>query len=896
MAGYSRAKPPQSSPDNNADLSSLLSRPSTQNSTHWPSVNLLSPGPSVRTLNQSDGGTYHDDSSSLANFSSKDIDPSDCGSVFTANMSPSPFSSRLSTPSGSSRRQYQPLPMSLERSGEWGRSGGSTQLYPSIRADKRPYQPGLPPLVHSSQESTIGSTAFQDDSSNRSVSLLIDNVNEDLPRQSTSIHTVLVPPLQSTPNGEVEGRSKYSSEGHRPISTNDTTIGPFSRLCHICGLHIEGAFVGALGSTIKSHLQCFRSNGGHEGHESIPQVIEVTKSLLRETQPGVASAEQKVEFWRTNLVFKPGEAVDMDLLAPNRSLIHAGKLFRPPDTGFEWSGWSELLVLLFDNYCKSSGLEKDGITRYNVSRRPIPLDLLRLANFSDPPTLRGTGLLHDIFGNKGGDAQANTGLTPNAATDWRVMFPCTILHTSRLGGLFTLCAESSQARTEWKEKLEEAIGLRKVVQESNRAFEVEMLSSDTFVVPSMLTPPTNQTRNSESSFTGKVTCSTPFTSADGRALVAAGCAEGVWIGFRHDSRSMRRVLQLKMVTQCAMLEDFGIFLVLADKSLFAYHIEALVATSPQSVNTTQTPQRLNGSKDVHFFSVGCLGGRTFVIYMKKKGLDSVFSMLEPVVDKINEKAKAPAFLGSRFGLRQPRSEWFRIYRDFLLPSEAYDLVFLRTRIVILCKKGFEIMELSDFKSFTVPLRDDPRHEKLAKRCESCRPMGMFRSSANKFLLCYDEFGLYVNQHGNPSLTKDPIEWEGKAEQVAWHPPYVLIFDSRFIEVRHIETGRLCQIIPGNDLRCIWDGRGGSAPPIASAPNGAREEAPSKEARVHGVMRAGDSVQGRAGPLGVGRGIVEHIFELRPVLPPRKSPVAQIHAPIPHRPIVSNYPFVSDMSL
>jgi hypothetical protein len=28
---------------------------------------------------------------------------------------------------------------------------------------------------------------------------------------------------------------------------------------------------------------------------------------------------------------------------------------------------------------------------------------------------------------------------------------------------------------------------------------------------------------------------------------------------------MRRVLLLKMVTQCAMLEEFGIFLVLADK-------------------------------------------------------------------------------------------------------------------------------------------------------------------------------------------------------------------------------------------------------------------------------------------------------------------------------------------
>lgn len=42
---------------------------------------------------------------------------------------------------------------------------------------------------------------------------------------------------------------------------------------------------------------------------------------------------------------------DMDLLDENRSLIYTGKLLRQPDTGFEWSGWTELFVLLFDNYC-----------------------------------------------------------------------------------------------------------------------------------------------------------------------------------------------------------------------------------------------------------------------------------------------------------------------------------------------------------------------------------------------------------------------------------------------------------------------------------------------------------------------------------------------------------------
>ena len=53
----------------------------------------------------------------------------------------------------------------------------------------------------------------------------------------------------------------------------------------------------------------------------------------------------------------------MDLLNENRSLIHTGKLLRQPDTGFEWNGWTELFVLLFDNYCESS----ISLTRYDYA-------------------------------------------------------------------------------------------------------------------------------------------------------------------------------------------------------------------------------------------------------------------------------------------------------------------------------------------------------------------------------------------------------------------------------------------------------------------------------------------------------------------------------------------------
>jgi hypothetical protein len=39
---------------------------------------------------------------------------------------------------------------------------------------------------------------------------------------------------------------------------------------------------------------------------------------------------------------------------------------------------------------------------------------------------------------------------------------------------------------------------------------------------------------------------------------------------------------------------------------------------PGAENASQAPQKLSGNKDVQFFTVGNLGGRTLVIYMKKK--------------------------------------------------------------------------------------------------------------------------------------------------------------------------------------------------------------------------------------------------------------------------------------
>ena len=143
------------------------------------------------------------------------------------------------------------------------------------------------------------------------------------------------------------------------------------------------------------------------------------------------------------------------------------------------------------------------------------------ASTSTLSSARNVDLSSSTTSSGSSSSQTGTSLTatPNAsntasssgANDNRTVYPCTIHHNGRLGGTHTLYAESTAIRDEWKKKLEEALGLRKVVQELNEVFAIESLSVDTFLVPSMNTGPNSSVWHDGTFFTGKVTCSVPFS-------------------------------------------------------------------------------------------------------------------------------------------------------------------------------------------------------------------------------------------------------------------------------------------------------------------------------------------------------------------------------------------------
>lgn len=322
---------------------------------------------------------------------------------------------------------------------------------------------------------------------------------------------------------------------------------------------------------------------------------------------------------------------------------------------------------------------------------------------------------------------------------------------------------------------------------------------------------------------------------------------------------MQQVVHLAGITQCAVLPDFSFLLVVANKVLVAYALEALIPTKTANKldQANKAPQRLSGQKDVSFFRVGKVGDadpRTLVIYAKKSGVkESVFKALEPVSQ--NDRAKGGSS-GHRFlGFGTGRPEWFRVHKEFFMPSLVTSLQFQRSKLALIGSRGVEIMDLESMRTMTVPDFPSVRHNRnfaaLAKRCEEVPTLGMFRIADSKFLLVYADFAFHVGRHGEP-IEGPFIEWESKPEQVAFCFPYIFAISPTIIEIRNAFSGRLAQFITGSHIYLTFDGsaisssqspmdlrpsRGSSLSSASIVQSSIESETPI-EKRLHVSMRTG----------------------------------------------------------
>lgn len=475
------------------------------------------------------------------------------------------------------------------------------------------------------------------------------------------------------------------------------------------------------------------------------------------------------------------------------------------------------------------------------------------------------GLEHTPTGSS--MSSMNTALTNDP--DSKIIYPFRIKHLGH--EVYTLYASTPKDRDDWCRNIIDAktAHANALHDQNAEPFRLRVLSDGAFAYDSVTaqgrqlgvsisgTPLHRAIREMELIYgpgrgpppvcRAQVNCATAF-NAYGKSLIAIGTDYGLYISEASNPRGWTRSVQINKVTQIAVLEEFSVCLIIADKSLIAYPLDVVAPVSnfpaPSHDNPRRAPQRL--AKDVAFFATARMKDRMLLFYKRKEGMHNTFKVLEPVFQKATER-RTRLFGGRRSGTGG--TETFRDYDEFYLPTECYSLNLFQTYIAVASAKGFELLTLDKKIPQSIP-RDlnVPAIANIASRIRDQRPLGMFKLNDQEFLLTYEDCAVYVDKHGEISRTLI-MEYSGKqkkAKGATMFGQFLLLFNEDYVEVRNAENGRLRQIIAGRDVRCLDYGfrgptGGGSGAGIPAQPAAGDSKGTVKICMSHPEVAGGQIV-------------------------------------------------------
>ncbi|KAJ5223482.1 hypothetical protein N7468_008024 [Penicillium chermesinum] len=559
---------------------------------------------------------------------------------------------------------------------------------------------------------------------------------------------------------------------------------------------------------------------------NVAQAIEEIKVVALECDNKVGEMNKKADLMElaTKLQLRPEmkKEVELNLEHLGREIIHRGDLQRP---GTRTRFLVDTHAILFDHYfvlAKLSTAREQSravkYERYDVSKLPIPMDLLVLESTNEDPvvksSVRGVTTVTPAQGaaNPGGTT-TNGAVATLESKDDKILYPFKIKHLGK-NGTYTLYAFSSQSRSEWCQKIIKAKTKHAAALFSQNAepFRLRVLADTAFATSDQSTSSKSVTikgtplhraiKEVEKQYEGSgprpapvcrtsVNCATVFQQPPGRMMCAIGTDYGVYMSDLSNPRGWYRAIQIMRVTQIAVFEEFNLFLLISDRSLIAYHLDVICPASgvpSQSQDSARkAPQKLSGNREVGFFAAGRMKDRYLVLYKKRDGLSSTFKVLEPVLQK-STSSKSRFFQS-----RRSQTEFFREYDEFYIPAESYSINMFHSSIAIATHRGIEVLTLDKKQSWSVP---DFRSDTTPDASDTLQSI----AHRIKDLQC----AVYVNKHGDVSRSV-VMEFVGSAHTACLHGKFLILFNEDFVEVRNAMNGRLRQVIPGHNVVRLDDG-------------------------------------------------------------------------------------------
>lgn len=278
---------------------------------------------------------------------------------------------------------------------------------------------------------------------------------------------------------------------------------------------------------------------------------------------------------------------------------------------------------------------------------------------------------------------------------------------------------------------------------------------------------------------------------DGGRKLIYGTDSGIFVSDRRPKDANAkpiRVLDATSVTQVDVLEEYQLLLVLSQKSLLSYPLSAL---NPNEPALSKRPKKIQSH--CNFFKTGICLGRHLVCCVKSSALSTTIKVFEPN-DAMSKGKKQKGFKMFNSG-----QDELKAFKEFYIPTESSSIHFLKTKLCVACARGFEVVSLETLETQSLLDQADTSLDFVARK-ESVRPIQIERLNG-EFLLNYSDFSFFVNRNGWRARPDWRIDWEGQPQSFSLSYPWILAFETNFIEIRNIETMAV-HIVPHKNIRML----------------------------------------------------------------------------------------------
>ena len=498
--------------------------------------------------------------------------------------------------------------------------------------------------------------------------------------------------------------------------------------------------------------------------QDIPRAIVAIKTVLHRVNEESGKAENRFNLLNLNQQIMWGHVppVDLELTEETRQIIFKGNLRKTPQ-----SETADITVYLFDHavlLVRVKMVNKKEETK--VYRKPIPIELLQIKEMEIllPRANRMIRPSSSMIPGVGRNITARANPTEQG-------YPVTFKSLGKGGCELTLYCTTQSQRERWLKHLAQQ---KAKLSERHKIFTMSKLNEGSFIS------------------TVRINCCRPL---DGGRKIVIGTDLGVYVFDRRPkdtSEKPKRVLDCRLVTKIEVLEQHHLIIILTDKVVTSYSLDAL--------NTEESPsapsRRGRRICNANYINAGTCNGQTLVCCVKSNSLSSTVKVYKPMDSMTKGKKKSGLMRALASG-----QDVLKLHKEFYIPMESNSIHFLRSKLCVGGAKGFEIVSLETLETQSLLDQADTSLDFIIRK-EGIKPIHIERHTA-EFLLCYTDFSFYVNKNGWRARADWKISWEGAPTAFAtWGEKYILAFEPEFIEMRQSDTGGLVCILMLKNSRLL----------------------------------------------------------------------------------------------